>query len=74
MARRATSLGPKPSLLHLFCFVFCVFFICFFCLFCLFLFVFVCFLFLVLLAKKPVFPPKKGHFLCIFSVSSFVSL
>ena len=120
MARRATSLGPKPSLFYLFlffwfflCFVFFVFFsfcflfflgggfkgqvrwpegpphlalnppyficFCFCCCFFVFFFAFF-FFFLVSLSllllekKKPVFPPKKGHFLCIFSVSPFVSL
>ena len=70
VARSATSLGPKPSL-----FVFCLFgfffsfgpphlalnppylfFVCF--VFFLFFLSFLCFS----LKKKPVFPPKKGHF------------
>ena len=60
MARRATSLGPKPSL-----FLFLVFFIYLFFLFC----------FLVVSYKrKPCFPPRKGHFLFIFSVSLSFSL
>ena len=41
MARRATSLGPKPSLFYLFCFFcFCFFCLVFFCFFVVFLFVF----------------------------------
>ena len=52
MARRATSLGPKPSL----------FVICFL----------VPFLSLLLIDKKPVFPPKKGIF-CLFVVFLFLS-
>ena len=36
MARRATSLGPKPSLFYLFCFFVFVFFCFSFCFFCFF--------------------------------------
>ena len=63
MARRATSLGPKPSLFLFFCFfVFCFFFV-FFLLFC----------FLVVSYKKNfVFPLEKGIF-CLFSVFLFLS-
>ena len=57
MAQRATSLGPKPSL-----FVFLFFGFWFFSLLC-----FLCFL----IDKKPVFPPRKGHFL--FSMLLFLS-
>ena len=62
MARRATSLGPKPSL-----FVFFVFFFVFFLFFVLFFWLFNT-------KKKPCFPPRKGHFLFIFSVSLSFSL
>ena len=59
MARRATSLGPKPSLV-LFCLVlFCFFFP---------------FLSLLLIDKKHCFPSRKGHFLFIFNVSLSFSL
>ena len=50
VARRATSLGPKPSLF--------VFFVCFLLVFFFFL---VHFLSLFLI-EKPCFPPQKGHF------------
>ena len=105
MARRATSLGPKPSLfvfLFLFCFCFFVFFGVFFLLggfkgqvrwpegpphlalnppylfvFFFFLVAF-CFLFgsfpFFALIEKPVFPPKRGIFWFIFSVSLSSSL
>ena len=63
MARRATSLGPKPSLF--------VFFVCF--LFFVFFF-FASFPFFVFNRKKPVFPPKKGIFWFIFTVSLSFSL
>ena len=59
MAQRATSLGTKPSL-----FVFVLFFV-----FC-FLFCF----FGCLTQKNLVFPPRKGHFLFIFSVCLSFSL
>ena len=107
MARRATSLGPKPSLFYLFLFFFVFPLFCF--LFCFFLFVFfggfkgqvrwpkgpphlalnppyfICFLFfcffffcvslsLLLLEKKPVFPPKQGIFVYFFCVSLCFSL
>ena len=66
MAKRATSLGPKPSL---FDFVFCLF-----VLFCfLFVCLFFCFLVFAFARQKPVFPHKRA-FLCILSVSPFVSL
>ena len=52
MAQRATSLGPKPSLLF---FLFGVFFVCFFP-----------FLSLLVIQKNLVFPLEKGHFLFIF--------
>ena len=64
MARRATSLGPKPSLF--------VFFVCFLFLFSFFFFA--SFPFFVFNRKKPVFPPKKGIFWFIFSVSLYFSL
>ena len=58
MARRATSLVPKPSLFVFFGFVFC----------------FVCFPFLsLLLIENPVFHHKKG-FVVYFWVSPFVLL
>ena len=60
MAQRATSLGPKPSL--------------FSCFFFWFLFFFFALLSLFLIDKKPVFPPRKGHFLLIFNVSLSFSL
>ena len=60
MAQRATSLGPKPSL-----FSFCFFF------FFVFFFAFLSFFFN---RQKTCFPPKKGHFLFIFSVSLCFSL
>ena len=60
MARRATSLGPKPSLFSFCFFGFLVFFFAFLSLF--------------LIDKKPVFPPRKGHFLSIFNVSLSFSL
>ena len=53
---------------------FCFFVVFFFFFFFSFFFFFLVSLSLLLLEKKPVFPPKKGHFLCIFSVSPFVSL
>ena len=63
MARRATSLGPKPSLF--------VFFVCFLLVFFFFL---VHFLSLFLI-EKPCFPPKKGHLGFFFlSVSLSFSL
>ena len=58
MAQRATSLGPRPSLF--------VFFVVFFCFFCSFPF--------FVLIGKPCFPPKKGIFTFIFSVSLSFSL
>ena len=67
MARRATSLGPKPSLFS-FCFVFFIFVFFFFFFLCPFL---LCFK-----LKNPVFPPKKGNF-CLFicvSLSFFLAL
>ena len=64
MARKATSLGPKPSL-----FVFVVFVLFFVLFFVCFLF---CFLFMVFLYNKPGFPPGKGIF-CLFSVFLFLS-
>ena len=86
MARRATSLGPKPSF---FCFVF-VFFGGFkgqvrwpkgpphLALNPPYLFLFVVFLFCLFFwlfsTKKPCFSPRKGHFLFIFSVSLSFSL
>ena len=60
VARRATSLGPKPSLF--------VFFVCFLFLFSFFL---LPFLSLFLIEKKPVFPPKKGIFLVYFQCFPF---
>ena len=59
MARRATSLGPKPSL---FVFLFFFFVFCFF------------FVFWLFNTKKTLFSPRKGHFLFIFSVSLSFSL
>ena len=59
MARRANSLGPKPSLFYLF-----LFFLCF---------VFFCFL-VFALARKNLVSPKKGIFCVFFAVSPFVSL
>ena len=56
MARRATSLGPKPSLFYFFCFFF------------------FSFLSLLLIDKKPCFPPRKGHFCLFLSVSLSFSL
>ena len=58
MARRATSLGPKPSLFYLFCFYLFLFF--FFLLCCFFVSL------SLLLLEKPCFPPLKRAFLCIF--------
>ena len=51
MARRATSLGTKPSLCLFFCFVFLGG---------------GPFLSWLLIENKPVYPPRKGHFLFIF--------
>ena len=74
VARRATSLGPKPSF--------------FYYIFVLFVFFF-SFLSLLVIDKKPCFPPRKGHFslfleclplflrcfsLVLFFLSSFPSL
>ena len=56
MARRATSLGPKPSLFYLFLFFF---------VFSFFLFLFSLFFVFFVFAsarKKTCFPPKKGIF------------
>ena len=50
MARRATSLGPKPSL---FFFLFVFFWFSFF---------FVVHFLSLFLIEKPCFPPQKGHF------------
>ena len=58
--RRATSLGPKPSL--------------FIILLCIFLFVFVPFLSLLCNTKKLVFPLEKGIFCLFLSVSLCFSL
>ena len=64
MARRATSLGPKPSLFYLFLFFFCfLFFLGFFV-----------FPLSLLLLDKTLLSPLKRAVLCIFSVSPFVSL
>ena len=63
VARRATSLGPKPSLVFGFCFfffVFWVFFVCFFCF---------CFCVFVHLALNPPY-----LFFCVFSSLPFLSL
>ena len=63
MARKATSLGPKPSLFVLFIFLF------------FFLFSVVCsFLSLLLSEKKPCLSPRKGHFCLFWSVSLCFSL
>ena len=59
VARRATSLGPEPSL---FVFFFVCFFLCFLFFFCWFLSLF--------LIEKPCFPPKKWHF-CFFQCFPF---
>ena len=59
MAQRATSLGPKPSLFVFFVFWVLVFFFALLSLF-------------FLIDKKPVFPPRKGHF-CLFSMFLFLS-
>ena len=63
MARRATSLGPKPSLFVFVLFVFFVF---------LFFFLFLSFLCLI---ERPCFPPppKKRAFCVFFSVFPFLS-
>ena len=42
--------------------------------FSVFIFVFFCFLVFAFARKKPCFPPKKGIFCVVFSVSPFVSL
>ena len=62
MARRATSLGPKPSLFI------CFFFFVFFVAFC---FLFGSFPFFVLIELNPVFP-LKGAFFGLFSVFLFL--
>ena len=62
MARRATSLGPKPSLF--------VFFVCF--LFFVFFFFFLPFLSLFLIEKNLFFPLKRAFF-GLFSVFPFLS-
>ena len=67
MARRATSLGPKPSL-----FSFCFFFFLF--LFFFFFFFFLCLFLLCFKLKNPVFPPKKGNFCLFICVSLSFSL
>ena len=66
MARRATSLGPKPSL---FSFCFFVFYFCFFC-----FFFFLCLFLLCFKLKNPIFPPKKGNFCLFICVSLSFSL
>ena len=59
MARRATSLGPKPSLVYFVCFVFFLFF---------------SFLSLLLKSKTLLFPLEKGIFGLFLSVSLSFSL
>ena len=61
MAQRTTSLGPKPSKNICFC---CFFVLSFWG----------GFVFWLFNTKKTLFPPRKGHFLFIFSVSLSFSL
>ena len=70
MARRATSLGPKPSLfVFLFLFCFCFVFVLFLFCFCFFLLPFLS-LFLI---EKNLFFPLKRAFFGLFSVFPFLS-
>ena len=59
MARRATSLGPKPSLFIIFCFFFCFAFF---------------FPFFAFNTQKNLVSPRKGHFCLFLSVSLCFSL